>query len=239
MQRITGIVRDHPWVVATLIVVVLTLGLHLPGAEGSARGIASAYALVAFLGGMSRAATSGAIVKSGGTIEALGAVRTVAFDKTGTLTAGRPELVGVRPAAGMTEDEVLRLAASAEQYSLHVVAEATGRHIAGEAGIDEVHADLLPADKVRLLSARPVMMVGDGVNDVPVLAATASAPAPRQAPRPGSRPRADRGSATEGAWPSSCSGAERRAQRPWDWKRTKARSSSSSTSRDSRKPWAS
>ena len=53
-------------------------------------------------------------------------------------------------------------------------AEATGRHIAGEAGIDEVHADLLPADKVRLLSERPerpVMMVGDGVNDVPVLAA--------------------------------------------------------------------
>ena len=79
---------------------------------------------VAFLGGMSRAATSGVIVKSGGTIEALGSVQTVGFDKTGTLTAGRPELVGVRPAAGFAQDELLRLAASAEQYSVHVLADA-------------------------------------------------------------------------------------------------------------------
>ena len=36
MQRITGIVREYPWVVATLIVFVLTLGLHLAGAEDPA-----------------------------------------------------------------------------------------------------------------------------------------------------------------------------------------------------------
>ncbi|MET1034131.1 MAG: HAD-IC family P-type ATPase [Arthrobacter sp.] len=55
---------------------------------------------VAFMGGMSRAARNGIIVKSGGTIEMLAKVRTAAFDKTGTLTYGRPELLAVLPAGG-------------------------------------------------------------------------------------------------------------------------------------------
>jgi len=49
----------------------------------------------------------------------------------------------------------------------------TARHIAADVGIDEVHAELLPQDKVEILKAisqRPVIMVGDGVNDAPVLA---------------------------------------------------------------------
>jgi heavy metal translocating P-type ATPase len=52
-------------------------------------------------------------------------------------------------------------------------AEPTARHIAAEIGIDDVRAGLLPEDKVgavRAVTARPVMMVGDGVNDAPVLA---------------------------------------------------------------------
>ena len=53
-------------------------------------------------------------------------------------------------------------------------AEPTARAIAAAVGIDEVRAELLPADKVQLaagLQPRPVLMVGDGVNDAPVLAA--------------------------------------------------------------------
>jgi heavy metal translocating P-type ATPase len=49
----------------------------------------------------------------------------------------------------------------------------TAMHVAREVDIQEVYADCLPADKVRLvaaLPARPVIMVGDGVNDAPVLA---------------------------------------------------------------------
>jgi heavy metal translocating P-type ATPase len=77
---------------------------------------------VAFIGGMSLAARKGIIVRSGAVFEGLAAVRTVVFDKTGTLTTGRPALREVRPADGFESDELLGLAASAEQYSSHVLA---------------------------------------------------------------------------------------------------------------------
>ena len=236
---------------------------------------------VAFLGGLSRAAKTGVIMKGGAIIERIAKVRAVAFDKTGTLTRGKPVLEDVRP-VGMSADTLLRLAASAEQYSSHVLATgiraaatergldlitatsaeetatngvtavldgrtvvvgkpayiaaitgegastelasgqaaayvavdgayagalvladgprpeaaavvrwlrdhdvetiamltgdagATARSIAAEVGIEDVHADLLPGQKVKLAAAlapHPVMMVGDGVNDAPVLAA--------------------------------------------------------------------
>lgn len=77
---------------------------------------------VAFLGGMSRAARFGLIVKGGGTLEQLSRVRSAAFDKTGTVTTGRPVLERVLPQSGFSEDEVLQFAASAEVYSSHVLA---------------------------------------------------------------------------------------------------------------------
>lgn len=53
-------------------------------------------------------------------------------------------------------------------------AEATAKHVASALGVSDVRADCLPLDKVNAVTAvtdRPVMMVGDGVNDAPVLAA--------------------------------------------------------------------
>lgn len=79
---------------------------------------------VAFLGGMSRAAKAGLIVKGGGTLEQLAKVRSAAFDKTGTLTTGRPEPRRILARPGFSEEDVLQLAASAEVYSSHVLASA-------------------------------------------------------------------------------------------------------------------
>jgi len=237
---------------------------------------------VAFIGGMSRAARNGIIVKSGGVLEHLARARTVVFDKTGTLTHGTPTLAEIRPEPPFGADELLALVASAEQYSSHVLAASfiraaqerglplqeaesaeeaatngvvariggrevvvgkfrfiaahapeaaraaiapgqlavyvavdgafagtllasdhlrsdaaqtvrrlaelgvtnammltgdakeTAEHVAAELGIGRVRAECLPADKVAEVAAiaeRPVIMVGDGVNDAPVLAA--------------------------------------------------------------------
>ena len=79
---------------------------------------------VALICGISRAAKRGIVVKNGGVLERLARVRTVLFDKTGTLTSGTPRLAGVEAMDGSDPDEVLRLAASLEQASQHVVAAA-------------------------------------------------------------------------------------------------------------------
>lgn len=238
---------------------------------------------VAFLAGMSRAASSGVIVKSGAVMEALSRVRTVAFDKTGTITHGHPVVDIIEPATGTSADDLLRVAAAAETFSAHVLARTittaalernlhiplatdveettaagmtatilgrltavgnahhvarvtghrppdlpvapghiavylgtndgylgrllltdevrrnasatlqalqllgvrsfailtgdagvTAHHVAEQIGVDDVRAGLLPAGKVAEVASlpmRPVAMVGDGVNDAPVLAA--------------------------------------------------------------------
>ena len=236
---------------------------------------------VAFIAGMSRAARHGIIIKNAGTLERLAKVKTVAFDKTGTLTHGQPDLVDIRPTRNISESELLRLAAAAEQSSAHTLAHsivvaakfrgiplavcesvvettahgltavvekktvvigkygfvsdaspdaeptklnagemavyvavdgvfagalvmrdeirldaaetilwlsrlgvrhtlmltgdgnATAAHVASALGVTDVQAECLPIDKVHAVQAvvdRPVMMVGDGVNDAPVLA---------------------------------------------------------------------
>ncbi len=79
---------------------------------------------IALISGVSRAARRGVIVKGGGVIEQLGRARTVLFDKTGTLTLGRPALERVVAFDGTGSDELLRLAASIDQLSAHVLAEA-------------------------------------------------------------------------------------------------------------------
>lgn len=238
---------------------------------------------VAFLAGMSRAASNGVVMRSGTALEMLARVRTLAIDKTGTLTYGHPTVVGVEPEDGCTAGQLLSAAAALESASGHVLASAvvsaahhedlpelsaslveettgagvtgqvqgrlvvvgradhveavtghrvperplapgqiaihlgdeeayrgrillsdelrsnvpetlhvltglgvrnvvmltgdgavTARHIAERAGITQFKAGLMPAGKVEAvvsMTDRPVAMVGDGINDAPVLAA--------------------------------------------------------------------
>ncbi len=78
--------------------------------------LATPTALVASIG---NAALRGSLVKKGATIEAMAKVTAVAFDKTGTLTFGQPKLTTIQPLGQMSETELLRLAAIAEQLSEH------------------------------------------------------------------------------------------------------------------------
>ncbi len=79
---------------------------------------------IAVISGMSRSAREGIIIKTGGTLELLAQARTFAFDKTGTLTHGQPVVDKIQVFNGFKSDEVLRLAASLEQNSNHVLASA-------------------------------------------------------------------------------------------------------------------
>jgi heavy metal translocating P-type ATPase len=77
---------------------------------------------VAVVSGVSTAARRGVIVKGGAALERLGTCHTVLFDKTGTITAGRPSVAETVPVGAADPDEALRLAASLDQVSPHVLA---------------------------------------------------------------------------------------------------------------------
>lgn len=232
---------------------------------------------IALVAGMSRSSRNGIVVKTGTTLEKMAETQSVAFDKTGTITQGALSVAQIVPESGISKEELLVLAASAEQESSHILARSllaykgtpkklkevsdlaevtssgvkaiiegkeirvgkpafvshqkiakivdqttiyisqdevflgyitftdtirpeakktmeelrklnvnhllmvTGDHqivadtIAKDVGITEVYAECLPQDKIDVLkkipaSNRPVIMVGDGVNDAPSLA---------------------------------------------------------------------
>lgn len=79
---------------------------------------------VAIISGMSRSASLGVLIKSGGAMEALAKVTTAVLDKTGTLTFGLARVIDMRVTNGWEAQDMLRLAASLDQASGHVIAKA-------------------------------------------------------------------------------------------------------------------
>jgi heavy metal translocating P-type ATPase len=98
---------------------------------------------IAIMSGIDLAARHGLIVKSGAVIEQLGEVDVAVFDKTGTLTLGSPAVTDIvfgqaghaDTGRAWTHDELLRLAASVEQLSSHILAHAVVAAAAGR-GLD-------------------------------------------------------------------------------------------------------
>ena len=87
---------------------------------------------VALVSGLSVAARRGVVVKGGAVLERLARCTTVLIDKTGQLTSGHPSVAGVITAGPLPARDVLRLAASLDQVSQHVLAGAVVRAAARE-----------------------------------------------------------------------------------------------------------
>jgi heavy metal translocating P-type ATPase len=106
---------------------------------------------IAIVAGLSRAAKNGAIIKGGGVLELLARAETVLLDKTGTLTHGGPEISQIAVAPGMSESEVLQIAASVDQYSPHIVAKAIVREAKKRS------LDFLPCQIVEEIAGREII----------------------------------------------------------------------------------
>jgi len=111
---------------------------------------------IALVSGLSRAARVGVIVKGTGAIETLGQARTVLFDKTGTLTVGAPEVREILARNGNKAGELLRLAASVDRMSAHVLGEALVR------AADEADLTLSVARNVREQPGQGIQGTVDG-----------------------------------------------------------------------------
>jgi Cu+-exporting ATPase len=85
--------------------------------------------------GVGRGAQSGVLIKNAEALERMEKIDTLVVDKTGTMTEGKPKVTALRPFAGISEDELLRLAASLERASEHPLAAAIVK-AAGERKLD-------------------------------------------------------------------------------------------------------
>ena len=125
-------------------------------------GIAAGTPL-AILGGIGRSARLGAIIKGGVHLETLGKVDTVVLDKTGTLTFGRPEVQSVNPVPGVTAEDLLDAAATAELRSEHPLGKAILAHAAslGRSVSEPDGFDYTPGRGISAGGAEGAILVGN------------------------------------------------------------------------------
>ncbi len=90
-----------------------------------------------FFGGIGAASKVGVLVKGSNYLEALAQMETIVFDKTGTLTKGEFTVTGIYPKA-VTEEELLEMAALAESYSEHPIANAVKEAFGGSLSMERV-----------------------------------------------------------------------------------------------------
>jgi heavy metal translocating P-type ATPase len=93
---------------------------------------------VAIVSGLSNAARHGILIKGGKVLETMARVTSLVIDKTGTLTDGQAQIISIEATQGFCPDEALRLAASLDQASKHVIA----KTIVCEARARALHLEL-------------------------------------------------------------------------------------------------
>jgi len=108
---------------------------------------------VAIVSGLSRAAKHGILIKGGKVLEMMTRLRGLVIDKTGTLTEGRARVVTEQAVAGRTPDDVLRMAASLDQASKHIV---------GQTIVAEAHRRRLTLS----VPVSPIETPGEGVEGI-------------------------------------------------------------------------
>ena len=140
-----------------------------------------------FFGGIGGASRNGILIKGSNYMDVLAKIGTVVFDKTGTLTHGEVLVQADEGAPVVVNDGIKEGSAEAvrclktlgvkKTVMLTGDHEEIGKKVAGQVGVDEYYAELLPTDKVthleELLKTKPsgktLAYVGDGINDAPVL----------------------------------------------------------------------
>lgn len=116
---------------------------------------------VAIMVGTGRGAVNGILIKSAEALEIAHTIQTVVLDKTGTITEGKPKVTDVIASDGVTDEELLQLAASIEKPSEHPLADAiTAR--ATETGLS-----LLKVDQFEAVAGRGIVAM---IQDRPLLA---------------------------------------------------------------------
>lgn len=147
---LTFLIRRDPLATAAVLVVACSCSIAL----------ATPIAMLASVGA---AAKRGVLIKGGKYLEALARADVLLIDKTGTLTLGRPQITDIIPFNGYAESDLLALAASAERYSEHPLAEAV-RTAAREhkLRLEEPHAfESIPGMGVRAQVNGKTIIVGN------------------------------------------------------------------------------
>lgn len=161
IAALTFLVSRNPLSTAAVLVVACSCSLAL----------ATPVAMLASVGA---AARRGLLIKGGKYIETLARADVLLIDKTGTLTLGQPQITDVVPLNGLAHDDILALAASAERYSEHPLAEAV-RRAAKKSGLSMVEPQdfrAIPGSGVQAQVKGQIVAVGNaafvaGVSQLP------------------------------------------------------------------------
>ena len=177
VQRLTD--RVVEWFVPAVLVIALVtlIAWSLSSAEGWRTGLSCAVAVLivacpcalglatpaAVLVGSGRGAENGILIKDAGALETAGRLTTVILDKTGTITLGQPKVVAIEPAAGVSREELLSLAAAAERLSTHPLARAIveAADAAAAPRVSARETKVIPGEGLEAVTEKGLVLIGN------------------------------------------------------------------------------